>query len=231
MLKIAVLVSGRGSNFKAILEHIKAGRINAEIALVLSNVPDAPALAFAREANIPVWAQAHKSYPSRAAFDAAMLEAMKAANVDAVILAGYMRLLSPEFIRAYAGKILNIHPALLPAFPGTSGGPDALAYGVKLTGCTVHFVGEEMDAGPIIIQAAVPVDQADTEDSLMSRIHVLEHRIYPQAVAWLAEGRLVLEGRTVRLLPPKSGRAANTERPLLPCLIHPPLEILGETAF
>lgn len=226
MLKIAVLVSGRGSNFKAIQEHIKAGRINAEIALVLSNAPDAPALDIARSEGIPVWAEAHKAYPSRAAFDAAMLAAMERAGVEAVVLAGYMRLLSPEFIRAYSGKIINIHPSLLPAFPGTRGGPDALAYGVKLTGCTVHFVVEAMDAGPVIIQAAVPVDAADTEDSLMSRIHILEHRIFPQALAWLADGRLVLEGRAVRLLPPQSGAGrAESRHPLLPCLIHPPLEM------
>ena len=225
MLKIAVLISGRGSNFKAILENIKAGHINAEIALVLSNVPDAPGLAFAREEGIPVWAESHKAYPSRAAFDAAMLDAMKKTGVMAVVLAGYMRLLSPEFIQAYSGKIINIHPALLPAFSGTSGGPDALAYGVKLAGCTVHFVVEEMDAGPIIIQAAVPVDQADTEVSLMSRIHVLEHRIFSQALAWLADERLVIKGRAVRLLPPNSGMAASGAAPMLPCLIHPPLEI------
>lgn len=224
MLKIAVLVSGRGSNFKAILENIKAGRINAQVVLALSNVPDAPALEFAREEGIPVWAASHKAYPSRAEFDAAMLAAMKTAGVEAVILAGYMRLLSPAFIRAYPGKILNIHPSLLPSFPGTSGGADALAYGVKLAGCTVHFVAEEMDAGPVIIQAAVPVDQDDTENSLMSRIHVLEHRIFPQAVAWLADGRLVIEGRAVRLLPPKTGGNAGGP-PLLPCLIHPPLEM------
>lgn len=226
MLRIAVLASGRGSNFKAIVESVNAGNIDAEIALLISNAPDAPVLDYAREAGVPVWAESHKRYPSRAAFDQAMLEAMRAANVEAVVLAGYMRLLGPEFIRAYEGKIINIHPSLLPSFPGTKGGPDALAYGVKLAGCTVHFVVEAMDAGPVIIQAAVPVDAADTEETLMSRIHVLEHRIFPQALAWLAADRLVLEGRTVRLLPPSPGsESAQAKAFLLPCLIHPPLEL------
>jgi len=224
MLRIAVLVSGRGTNFKAILNHIKAGHIKAEVALLLSNVPDAPALDFAREANIPIWANSHKEFLSRSAFDTAMLEAMREAGVEAVILAGYMRLLSPLFIRAYEGKILNIHPSLLPAFTGVSGGPDALAYGVKLAGCTVHFVVDDLDAGPVIIQAAIPVMEQDTEDTLMPRVHVMEHRIYPQAVAWLAENRLVTDGRVVRLLP-KHGmeqQAAIANNPT--SLVHPPLE-------
>lgn len=220
MLKIAVLASGRGSNFKAILDHIQAGRIRAETVLMLSNAPDAPALDIAREAGIPVWAAAHASFPSRAAFDEAMLAAMAAAGVEAVVLAGYMRLLSPGFIRAYPGKILNIHPSLLPAFPGTHGGRDAVEYGVKLAGCTVHFVVEAMDAGPVVIQAALPVRETDTEASLMERVHVLEHRIYPQAVAWLAEGRLTLDGRKTRCAPPEGGLAAPVEN----ALVWPPLE-------
>lgn len=221
MLRLAVLVSGRGSNFKAILDHIRAGRIRAEVALLLSNVPDAPALAFAREADIPIWAFSHKEFPGRAAFDAAMLTAMREAGVEAVILAGYMRLLSPAFIAAYKGKICNIHPSILPSFTGLSGGPDALAYGVKLTGCSVHFVEEDLDAGPIIIQAATPVFENDDEDSLMPRIHAMEHRIYPQAVAWLAENRLAAKGRAVRLSPKEGVRLA---APQPGVLIHPPLE-------
>ncbi|MDR3074380.1 MAG: phosphoribosylglycinamide formyltransferase [Deltaproteobacteria bacterium] len=222
MLRIAVLVSGRGSNFKALLDHLRSGRIAAEIALVLSNAPDAPALEHARTAGIPVWAASHKTYASRAAFDAAMLVAMEQAGVEAVVLAGYMRLLSPGFIRAYADKILNIHPSLLPAFPGVSGGADALAYGVKLAGCSVHFVEDAMDAGRVVIQAALPVRDTDTEESLMERIHALEHRIYPQAVAWLASGRLAVEGRAVRLLPPE--KAVDSAPASGDSLIHPPLE-------
>ena len=222
MLRLAVLASGTGSNFRAILEHIREGRINAEIALLLCNVPDAPALNIAKDAGISVWAADHKSYPSRSAFDKAMVEAMRAARVEAVILAGYMRILSPGFIQAYSGRILNIHPSLLPAFPGAHGADDALAYGVKFTGCTVHFVVEEMDAGAIIIQAALPVQDGDTRETLMPRVHALEHRIYPQAVAWLASGRLTLEGRTVHLAPTSPAVQA---APVAHALVNPPLEV------
>lgn len=221
MPRLAVLVSGRGSNLKAIVDHMRAGRINATIALVLSNAPDAPALGFAREEGIPVWAQNHNNYASRKAFDAAMMAAMKEAGVDAVVLAGYMRLLSREFIRAYEGRILNVHPSLLPAFPGVSGGGDAVLYGVKIAGCTVHFVVEDVDAGPVVIQAATFVAEDDTAQTLMERIHALEHRVYPQAVAWFADGRLSTEGRAVRLAPsPGAAPAARPEK----ALVYPPLE-------
>lgn len=224
MLRIAVLASGRGSNFKAILDHIESGNINARAVLLLSNVPGAPVLDIARETGVPVWTRSHKDFPSRAAFDEAMLDAMREAGTEAVILAGYMRLLSPAFIRAYEGRILNIHPSLLPSFSGVSGGPDALAYGVKVTGCTVHFVVEDLDAGPVVIQSVVPVRETDTEETLMPRIHAMEHRIYPQAVGWLAENRLTVEGRVVRLLP---GREAGTSAVTVldaPALVFPPLE-------
>lgn len=220
-MRFAVLASGTGSNFRSILRHVREGRINAEIALVLSNVPDAPVLDIARDAGVPFWAESHRDYPNRAAFDAAMLAAMREAKVDAVILAGYMRLLSPAFIQAYPGRILNIHPSLLPAFAGAHGGADALAYGVKLAGCTVHFVVEEVDAGAVVIQAALPVRQDDTLDTLMARVHPLEHRIYPQAVAWLASGRLSLDGRTVKLAPdPAASLSPAPEN----ALVFPPLE-------
>ncbi len=225
MLRIAVMVSGQGSNFKAILDHIRAGRIAAEVALALSNVPDAPALAYARDAGIPVWARSHREFPARAAFDDAMLSAMRVAGVEAVVLAGYMRLLSSGFIRAYAGRILNIHPSLLPSFTGVSGGPDALAYGVKLSGCTVHFVEDELDAGPVVIQAATQVGENDTGETFMTRVHALEHRIFPQAVAWLAEKRLAVDGRLVRLAARETGgKQAVVMAEGLPALVHPPLE-------
>lgn len=223
MMRVAVLASGTGSNFRTIAEHVRAGNIPVDLALLLCNVPDAPVVGLAREFGVPVWAKSHKDYPSRAAFDAAMLDAMRRADVEGVVLAGYMRLLSPEFVAAYSEKMINIHPSLLPAFTGASGGADALAYGVKLAGCTVHFVVDKVDAGAVIIQAALPVAENDTEATLMSRVHVLEHRIFPQALAWMAQGRLRLEGRTVRLSPPLSGAPA----PAVPppgCLIHPPLE-------
>ena len=241
MLRLAVLASGRGSNLHAILRHMSQGRIEARIALVLSNVPDAPALEIAKAAGIPTWAQSHKKFPNRAAYDGAMLDAMRAAGVDAVVLAGYMRLLSPTFIQAYPNKILNVHPSLLPAFPGANGGGDTLTYGAMFAGCTVHFVTQDMDAGPIVIQAALPVRQGENEESLMPRIHALEHRIYPQAVQWLAQGRLRVIGRTVRLLPAPGNDAADTshftDRPYnvvgagslgsslaIDCLINPPLD-------
>lgn len=223
MMRVAVLASGTGSNFRTIAEHVRAGRIPVDLSLLLCNVPDAPVVGLAREFGVPAWVTSHKDFPSRAAFDAAMLDAMREAGVEAVVLAGYMRMLSSGFVAAYSGKIINIHPSLLPAFAGTKGGPDALAYGVKLAGCTVHFVVEEMDAGAIIIQAALPVADNDTEATLMPRVHALEHRVFPQALSWLAQGRLRLEGRAVRLLPPVSG-AADLADPPPGCLIHPPLE-------
>jgi phosphoribosylglycinamide formyltransferase, formyltetrahydrofolate-dependent len=227
MMRIAVLASGKGSNFRVIAEHVRAGRIPVDLSLLLCNKPDAPALDIAREFGVPTWSRSHRDFASREAFDAAMLNAMRDAGVEAVVLAGYMRLLSTEFVRTYAGKIINLHPSLLPAFAGTNGGADALAYGVKLTGCTVHFVVDDMDAGAVIIQAALPVAENDTEESLMPRVHALEHRIFPQALAWLAQDRLRQEGRVVRLLP-APGRDTPNRAALAPvpggCLIHPPLE-------
>lgn len=244
MLRIAVLASGRGGNLQAIIRRLAEGRINARIVSVLSNVPDAPALDIARAAGIPAWGKSHKAFPNRAAFDQAMLTAMREVRVEAVVLAGYMRLLSPEFINTYAGRILNIHPSLLPAFPGADGAGDTIAYGAKFAGCTVHFVTQDMDAGQVIIQAALPVREGESVDSLMPRIHALEHRIYPQAVSWFAAGRLQIKGRAVHLLPPQdvadAGNFATTRFASKPysaagagslgdalavdCLINPPLE-------
>lgn len=226
MLHLAVLASGRGSNMQAILEGIQQGRVQAAIALVLSNNPEAPVVAQAKAAGIPVWAAAHTEFASREAFDAAMLRAMAEAAIEGVILAGYMRLLSPAFIRAFAGRILNIHPALLPAFPGAHGVADTLAYGAKFAGCTVHFVTEDMDAGPVVIQAALPVQEGESEEDLHARIQTLEHRIYPQAVQWLAQGRLEVHGRSVRLLPPTTTKKETAPKggPAQEFLISPPLE-------
>lgn len=226
MLRLAVLASGRGSNLQTLIRSIAQGRLHARIALVLSNVPTAPALEAAQAAGIATWAEPHKKYPNRAAFDAAMLAAMHKAGVEAVVLAGYMRLLSPAFLQAYPGKVVNIHPSLLPAFPGASGAVDTLEYGAKFAGCTVHFVEEAMDMGPVIIQAALPVRGNETPESLMPRIHALEHRIYPQALQWLASGRLRLRGRVVHLLPPEEDRdtGLSTDLPAGGALINPPLE-------
>ncbi len=225
MLRLAVLASGRGSNLQSILRSVSQGRLNARVVLVLSNVPDAPALELARAAGIPTWAQAHKKFPNRAAFDTAMLEAMGKAGADTVALAGYMRLLSPFFLHAYPGRVLNVHPSLLPAFAGANGGADTLEYGAKFAGCTVHFVEEAMDMGPVIIQAALPVRDNENLESLMPRVHALEHRIYPQALQWLASGRLKPRGRVVHLAPAPEGQGELSDHPVPGGgIINPPLE-------
>lgn len=225
MQRLAILASGTGSNFEALLQAATDGRIPAHIALVLTNNPNAGVAHLAEKAGIPLWARSHKDFSGRAEFDSAMLAAMESASVTAVVLAGYMRLLSPHFIRAYAGKILNIHPSLLPAFAGGKGIADSLDYGVRLAGCSVHFVTEEMDTGPIIIQAALPVLPGENTEALHGRIRQLEHRIYPQAVHWFARERLLAQGRHVRLLPAGQDESAVPAAPSPDgCLINPPLE-------
>lgn len=236
-LNIAALASGRGSNVAAIIAAIDAGKLDARMDLVLSNNPEAPVLEMARARGIAVWAMSHKAFRDRASFDAAVADAVTAAGADTVVLAGYMRILTADFVRRFAGRILNIHPALLPSFPGAHGGPDAIAHGVRITGVTVHFVDEIMDHGPVIIQGAVPLSGNDTENQLMPRIHTLEHRLFPQALQWLAEGRLHLEGRRVRLAPRVRRDAAVPRADEGPChlastgagehgpwLVSPPLE-------
>lgn len=221
-LPLAVLLSGSGSNLQAIIDKIEAGGLDAEIRLVLSNKNEAFGLERAKKHGLPTAVISHKDFPDRDGFDAAMIEAIRAEGAQAVILAGFMRILSPAFVAAFANKILNIHPALLPSFPGAHGQPDAASYGIKLSGCTVHFVDEKMDHGPIVIQAAVPAFPDDDGDTLGKRILRLEHRIYPQAIQWLAAGRLKLEGRKVRLsdadLPQADMSGAG------PCLVNPALE-------
>jgi phosphoribosylglycinamide formyltransferase 1 len=194
---IGVLISGRGSNFEALAASVDAGRIpNAEIAIVLSHREDAPGLDRARQRRIPARAIASKGL-EREAFDRQVVAALQERNVDLVCLAGYMRLLSPYFVRAFPNRILNIHPSLLPAFPGLEAQRQALEHGVKFTGATVHFVDEQLDAGPIIVQAVVPIEDADTVDTLSARILREEHRIYTDAVNIVLEGRYRIEGRRV----------------------------------
>ena len=186
MKRLGILLSGRGSNFQAIHRAIQSGALKAEIACVISNVPDAGGVTYAREHQLPVHALASKGI-ARADFDAQVLEILKAAQVDLICLAGYMRLLSKGFIAAYAGRILNIHPSLLPSFPGLHAQKQALEHGVKITGCTVHLVDEGLDTGPILAQAAVPVLEGDTEETLSARILAEEHRLYPATIqAFLA---------------------------------------------
>ena len=205
--KIGVLCSGRGSNLASIIDAVERGDIRAEIAVVLADKADAYALTRAQEHGIPAVAAVRKAYAEREDFERALLEQLHAHGVTLVVLAGFMRILSPLFVRAYAGRILNLHPALLPSFPGAHAHRDALAYGVKVSGCTVHFVDEGTDSGPIILQAAVPVAEGDTEDSLAARVLKEEHRIFPAAIRLYVDGRLRTDGRQVHILPPAEGGA------------------------
>ncbi len=199
MRKIGVLVSGRGSNLQAIIQEIQAGRLPLAIAIVISDVPGALALERARQAGLPTLALDRKAYRERAAFEQDLDAALRQAGCELVVLAGFMRLLSPAFVAAWPHLIINIHPALLPSFPGLHGQAQAVAYGVKYSGCTVHFVDAGTDSGPIILQRVVPVLDDDTEDSLAQRILVQEHQALPEALRLWAQGRLVLEGRRVKL--------------------------------
>ncbi len=185
--RAVVLISGRGSNLRAIAE----ADLPIEIAAVVSNRPQAAGLDYARARGIPAIALDHTSLPDRAAFDARLAGEIERFRPDLVVLAGYMRILSPAFIARFEGRLLNIHPSLLPMFPGLDTHARALEEGVKVHGCTVHFVTDKLDHGPIVIQAAVPVRADDTPDTLAARVLAQEHRIYPQAIRWFAEGRLV----------------------------------------
>jgi phosphoribosylglycinamide formyltransferase 1 len=200
--RIGVLLSGRGSNFEALADSVAAGRIpNAEIALVISNREAAPGIERARWRGLDARVIPSKGL-EREAYDRLVVAALGEKNVDLVCLAGYMRLLSPVFVSAFRGRILNIHPSLLPAFPGLEAQKQALEHGVKFSGCTVHFVDENLDAGPIVMQAAVPVEDGDTPETLAERILREEHRIYTEAVRIVLEGRYRIEGRRVLLTSP-----------------------------
>lgn len=202
--RIGVLLSGRGSNFEALAESVAAGRIpNAEIALVLSNREDAPGIAAALKRGIPTRVIPSKGL-QREEYDRLAVAALQEKHVDLVCLAGYMRLLSPHFVSAFHNRILNIHPSLLPSFPGLEAQRQALEHGVKFTGCTVHFVDENLDAGPVVLQAAVPVLDADTAETLSARILAEEHRIYSEAVRIVLEGRYRVAGRRVLTVPEKN---------------------------
>ncbi|HEV8037829.1 MAG TPA: phosphoribosylglycinamide formyltransferase [Bryobacteraceae bacterium] len=196
MKRIGILLSGRGSNFEAIADSVAAGRIEAEIAAVISNRPTARGLEIARERGLPALCIPSKDVP-REEYDRLLLAELKNRQVDLVCLAGFMRLLTPEFCQAFPLRILNIHPSLLPAFPGLDAQKQALEHGVKISGCTVHFVDPQLDSGPIILQAAVPVLGNDTAESLSARILAEEHRIYSEAIAIVLEGRWRIEGRRV----------------------------------
>jgi phosphoribosylglycinamide formyltransferase-1 len=195
--RIAVFLSGRGSNFLAIHDAVLKGRIDAEIALVLSNVETAPGLSAARERGLEALWLNPKSYPTRDDYDAALLTEVQKRDVDLILLAGYMKIVTPLLCRAYVHRLMNIHPALLPAFPGLHVQQKAVDWGVRYSGATVHFVAEEVDMGPIILQAVVPVLQDDSEETLSARILEEEHKIYPEAVRLFFEGRIEVRGRRV----------------------------------
>jgi phosphoribosylglycinamide formyltransferase-1 len=197
--KLGVLCSGRGTDLQSIIDAIEAGQVPAEIAIVLTD-KEAYALERAKKAGIEAVCVDRKQFDGREPFEKALIEKLEAAGVTLVVLAGFMRILTPYFVGHFAGRIMNIHPALLPSFPGAHAHRDVLAYGVKVSGCTVHFVDEGTDSGPIIMQAAVPVLDDDTEETLGARVLKEEHRIYPECIRLYCEGKLKVEGRKVTIL-------------------------------
>lgn len=214
-LRIGVLASGSGSNLQSIIDRSLEGHLDAKIVVVIANVPGAGALERANRAGIETRCIDHKSFADRQTFDREVVATLQDAGVELVVLAGFMRIISEVLLEAYPQRIINIHPALLPAFPGLHVQKKALDYGVKFAGCTVHFVDGGVDTGPIIIQAVVPVLDDDNEESLAARILQEEHRIYPRAIQLFAEGRLKLRGRRVIIDPPLEPTAS--------ALQHPPL--------
>jgi phosphoribosylglycinamide formyltransferase-1 len=196
-MRLAILLSARGSNFAAIHSAIAEGRLDAQIVLVVSNRPDAPGIARARELGLAAHVVDHRKYPTRQAHEEEVLRLLAEAEPDFIVLAGYMRLLSPAFVAAWPHRILNIHPSLLPSFPGVDAQKQALDYGVKVSGCTVHFVDESLDAGPIVVQRAVPLLDGDSEATLSARILEQEHLAYVEALAKLGTRAWRVEGRRV----------------------------------
>lgn len=198
-MSLGILASGRGSNFQAIIDEIEAGRLNASVKLLVVDVPDAYAIERAKKHSIEhLWLNP-REFPTKDAFFARIADELRVKGVNLVVLAGFMRIVRKPLLDAFPFRVMNIHPALLPSFPGLHGQKQAVDYGVRISGCTVHFVDEGMDTGPVIIQAAVPVSPDDTEETLSARILKLEHKIYPQAIQLFAEGRLRVEGRVVNV--------------------------------
>lgn len=201
-MRIGVLISGSGTNLQAIVDAQKAGELDAEVVVVISSQREAYGLERARKEGIPAVFIDRTKYTSFREYNKAILDALAEHSADVVAMAGYMRLLGPEVLQAFPDRVFNIHPALLPSFPGASGMHDAFDYGVKVTGVTVHIANEDFDAGPIVAQAAVVIAEDDTVESLEAKIHEVEHRLYPGALQLMAAGRLVVEGRKVHVLPP-----------------------------
>ncbi len=199
-LRLGVIISGSGSNLQAIIDRCESGEVSAELAVVLSNKGDAFGLERARRHGVPAFHVDPKAYVDSAGYNGALRDKLLEHDVGLVVLAGYMRLLGVEVLRAFPGRVMNIHPALLPSFPGAHGVADALEYGAKVSGVTVHFADESFDTGPVILQECVRIREDDTEETLVPRIHEVEHRLYPKAIDLYAEGRLRVEGRRVRIL-------------------------------
>ena len=197
--RLGILISGSGTNMENIAVEIEERGLRARIAVVISDKEDAYGLVRANKHGLQAVFLDPASFPDRAAYDRELVRVLEENGVSLVVLAGYMRLVGPEFVQAFRNRIMNIHPALLPSFPGTSGVPDALAYGVKVTGVTVHFVDEGLDTGPIILQESVPVLPGDDEEGLHNRIHAVEYRVYPQAIRHFCDNRLRVEGRHVHI--------------------------------
>ncbi|MBE9486027.1 MAG: phosphoribosylglycinamide formyltransferase [Chloroflexi bacterium] len=205
-MRLGVLASGGGTNLQSIIDQCQSEQIDAEIVLVLSNNPDAGALARAEGAELPHRCINHRDFADRETFDQQVIAALQEAGVELVVLAGFMRIISKVFLVAFPHRIINIHPSLLPAFPGLHAQKKALEYGARFSGCTVHFVDDGVDSGPIILQAAVPILDDDTEDSLSGRILQQEHKIYPQAIQLIAENRVRIEDRRVKILDAENPR-------------------------
>ena len=198
-MNIAVFASGRGTNFAAIIRAVKKGKIKANLALLVCDNPKAKAISRAKRAGIKIALVLREDFPTKEDFENKIIQHLEEDKIDLIVLAGYMRLLSPELVARYKNKIINIHPALLPAFKGSSAIKDAFEYGAKVTGVTVHFVDEKMDHGPIILQSALKIEESDSAETLEAKIHKVEHKLYPEAIGLFLEGKLKLENRKVRI--------------------------------
>lgn len=220
MIRLAILASANGTNAQAIIEAARDGRLDAEVAVVLTNKEDAGVIESSRRLGVPVEIIPSKGHRNRAEYDALVIEALSKYQVDTIALAGWMRILSDVFVNAYNGRILNLHPALLPSFKGATAIADAYEHGVRITGCSVHLVTPELDAGPVIIQAAVPVN--GTVEELEAQIHRMEHRIFPQALQWFAQGRISVNGHKITVAPAR--HEVKKTNYIEGCLVSPALE-------
>ncbi len=220
MIALAILASGNGTNAEAILKAVRDGRLDADIRVILTNKPESGVIERAHRWNVPVEIIPSKGHKVRAEYDQLVVDALRRYNVDTIALAGWMRILSQVFLDAFPGRIINLHPAVLPSFKGGTGIEDAYAYGVKISGCSVHLVCPELDGGPLIIQAAVPV--RGTLDEFEAQVHRMEHRILPQALQWFSEGRISVEGRTV-VISEAECKVRKTDY-IEGCLVSPALE-------